>query len=110
MPVYTFYCEKCDVHQDEIRPVDRRNDPVCCQQCAGAMARDIGKEQGAVQTDWTDPLYSDGAGVHPDQVADARARNKNHEYLDDGRMVFRSKSHRDQCLRDIGMHDKDGFG
>jgi hypothetical protein len=73
------------------------------------MTRDVAAEYGGMQTEWTEPLYSDAAGVHPDQIAECKARFSHHEFTQDGRMIFRSKSHRDRCLRDIGMVDKDGF-
>ncbi len=110
MPIYSYQCEKCGAVEDSYRLVEFRNDPLPCVGCCGHMIRCLANEVGGVQTDWVDPLLSDAAGVHPDQVADARSRFKHHEYTDDGRMIFRSKKHRDRCLKDIGMHDKDGFG
>lgn len=110
MPVYTYRCCKCDRIQDSVRPMEARDDAGECEECGAETARDMAEELGGVQTDWPEPIYSDAAGVHPDQVPEARGRFKNHEYTPDGRMIFRSKRHRDQCLRDIGMFDKDGYG
>jgi len=89
--------------------MDERDAPGVCDKCEGNALRDIASELGGVQTDWAEPIYSEAAGVGPEQVAQARAVNKNHEYTDDGRMIFRSKGHRKQCLKDLGMVDRDGF-
>ena len=109
LPVYCYTCPKCQNVQEEFRSIDQRADPLACEECASAMERDISEELGGVQTDWAEPIYSEAAGVGPEQVAQARAVNKNHEYTDDGRMIFRSKGHRKQCLKDLGMVDRDGF-
>lgn len=110
MPVYCYKCPECGQIEEAVRTIEGRGDCPECPHCDGvATERAIGEEQGAVQTEWVEPIYSDAAGVHPDQVPEARNRFKNHEYADDGRMIFRSHAHRRQCLKDIGMFDKDAY-
>lgn len=109
MPIYCFTCEECDETHDLHRPMESRDEPADCPACGNPMARDRAAELGGVQTDWTHPILSEAAGVAPEQVAEARRVNKDHKYTDDGRMIFTSKKHRQKCLRDIGMVDRDGF-
>ena len=108
MPIYTYRCE-CGHVQDDFRTMASRDEPMPCECCGQPMERDTVPQSVSVQADWTDPIYSDAAGIAPEQVPEARARFKHHEYTDDGRMVFRSKKHRQKCLKDIGMVDRSGF-
>lgn len=111
MPVYCFSCPKCGHLEEVFRSIDSRNDPVSCPRCSDVrMARDHTAEApGRPQTEWTDPIYSEAAGVHPDQIAECRQRFPHHEFDAGGRMIFRSRSHQKRCLQDIGMIDRDGF-
>lgn len=108
MPVYAFKCE-CGCRDEVVRPSSSRNDPIDCHTCGKPMSRDIHAEHGTVQTEWAEPLYSEAAGIHPDQIAEARARFPHHEYASDGRMIFRSPQHQRRCLKDIGFIDRDAF-
>lgn len=108
MPIYAFKCE-CGSREEILRTMDGRNDPAPCPSCGQPMSRDILGEQGNVQGEWTEPLYSEAAGVHPDQIAECRARFPHHEFAPDGRMIFRSPQHQRRCLKDIGFRDKDAY-
>lgn len=112
MPMYAYTCNACGHQVDDFRTIDHRNFEHPCTACPeGVLKRDQARElQGTPQTDWTEPIYSEAAGVHPDQIAEARARFPHHEFTPDGRMIFRSRAHQKQCLRDIGMFDKDSYG
>lgn len=118
MPIYTYQCDHCGRQDDDYRPMEKRNEPMRCPQldgatgpCPGLMRRHHASElQGTPQTDWTEPVYSEAAGVHPDQVPEMRRRFPHHEFTKDGRMIFRSRAHQKRCLRDIGMIDKDSYG
>lgn len=63
-----------------------------------------------VHADWAEPILSDGLGVNPDQVPEAReyAARMGHctEYTDSGQVVLRSHEHRKQTLRELGFVDK----
>ena len=58
------------------------------------------------------PLYSDAAGVHPDQIPAARARAERNgvptDFTPDGRVVFRSRKHRKEFCEVFGLYDRSG--
>ena len=112
MPLYYYLCEKCGHAKQEVRPIDQRGTPSLCS-CGSVLIRDYAREAGATITDWTDPILSDGAGVHPDQVGEARAEAKKHgipvEYTSDGRAIFTSHTQRKKALKKLGLVDLDGF-
>lgn len=113
MPTYCFRCNKCDQTKEVFR---QRMDPPKGPTCPNghkAMVRDFKAERYGGMTDWTEPLESVGAGVMPDQVAEARqvARDKGIpiEYKSDGTALFRSKRSRDRALKKLGLVDKDAY-
>lgn len=59
------------------------------------------------------PLVSLGMGVHPDQIAEATARNKAHgvnvQYRRDGRAVIPDAGERKKLMKLDGVFDKDAF-
>jgi putative FmdB family regulatory protein len=113
MPIYVYECSRCHRTEERLRPIAHRNDPVHCDCKRGGSCdfrRAIRKEVvGSTDLPYSKPIYSDAAGVMPHQVESARKRNPEAEYLDDGRMVFRSHKQRERTLREIGMVDLDGY-
>lgn len=112
MPLYSYKCSHCDHSLEDFRPVDERGREDNCPECSlGVLKRDFqGELHSTPQTDWTDPILSEAAGIHPDQIAEVKARFPHHEFHPDGRMIFRSRAHQKRCLRDIGFVDKDSYG
>lgn len=60
------------------------------------------------------PLASEAAGVHPDQIAEAREFNRKSgvratEFTPDGRPVFTGPGHRREYLRAWKKYDRSGF-
>ena len=37
MPLYEYYCFDCELGKEELRSIDKRNDPLCCAGCAANM-------------------------------------------------------------------------
>lgn len=75
--------------------------------------RDIRAEHGGRKhTPGTWPMKSDAAGVHPDQIAEARAHSIEAgvptDFTPDGRAILTSRKHRKDYCRAIGMHDRNG--
>lgn len=110
MPLYCYQCEECRciteefVHLSEGAPM-----VVCCEKCGGDALRSLTAEHnGALSRRQKYPFLCWTAGIHPDQIPEARRMFPDHEYTPDGDMVFRSMQHRKKCLRDIGMVDLDG--
>ena len=76
--------------------------------------RDFATEHGEINANcgnW--PRKSDAAGVHPDQIGDARSEAKRFGVptnfdTQTGQAIFTSRSHRAQYLKAKGYHDKDG--
>lgn len=58
------------------------------------------------------PMKSDAAGVHPDQIAEARSHSIKAgvptDFTPDGRAIFTGKKHRKDYCRAIGLHDRNG--
>ncbi len=56
------------------------------------------------------PLLSDGAGVHPKQIADGVKEAEQHgthiSYTSDGRAIFESHQHRKEYMRAMCLTDK----
>jgi len=74
---------------------------------AEVMSRDSDRGQGIGH--W--PIVSEAAGVHPSQIREARKAAPSAEFTKDGAAIFRSRAHRNQCLREFGMFDRDaGYG
>lgn len=116
--IYCFKCDqdKCSHRFEEMLPVADRARPlgIKCPVCfEGSIVRDMAAETGASLTDWTVPLESNGAGVMPDQVAEARQFAKRNgipiEYKGDGTALFRSKRSRDKALRQLGLVDRSSW-
>lgn len=56
------------------------------------------------------PMESVAAGVNPQQVPEAEKKAPHHHYNPkNGNMIFHSKKHRRECLRDIGFTDLNSF-
>jgi hypothetical protein len=101
-------CPKCGLRDEIVAPITKAPQTSKCA-CGSDAQRDRQAELGGVQTDWAEPILSDAAGVMPSQVAEARARFPHHEYLNDGRIVFRSRRQRASILRELGYHDNNDF-
>ena len=76
--------------------------------------RDYAAERGAMiperQNTW--PMYSDAAGVHPDQIPQAmqvaRERGVATDFTADGRAIFTSAKHRKDYCELYGLYDRNG--
>ena len=75
--------------------------------------RDYGAEHPKQYTGDLWPVYSEAAGVHPDQVQTAQREwakaGVPTEFTSDGRAVFRNKDHRGKFLKKAGLVDKKGY-
>jgi len=60
---------------------------------------------GRWQAGYSTPILSDGLGVMPGQVGDARKLHPDREYTPDGRLVIRSHADRNRYLKEDGFHD-----
>jgi len=111
---YCYRCTNpdCDCDFSLVRPSAERNAPVACPEGACAAKRNIVAERTSLSTSKGWPLISEAAGVHPLDVADARAQAKRDgvptEFTPDGRVVFRNRRHRKQYLKTVGLVDKQG--
>lgn len=109
MPRYEYVCPVCGHREDQVRQMFERDHAEGCpvSGCQGHLERDVVAGMRAhADMGYQVPLLSDAAGVHPDQIADAKRAFPHHEFAPDGRMIFRSHSQRERVLRDLGMHDR----
>jgi hypothetical protein len=108
MATFCYYCEKCHKGFEVGARVGQAPEVSTCDKCGQACDRDYPAEFGgrppSSGAKW--PIYSEAAGIHPDQVTEAVKMYPHHEYDKEGRMVFRSRAHRRRCLKDIGMVDE----
>ena len=109
MPLYTYYCKRCDHEVSIHKPVARRKEWEYCPACGDVIRRDpvadARARTGGISKDWK--LHSDAAAVHPSQIEEMRREHPDHHFDSDGRMVFRSLRHQRRCLKDIGMVNYD---
>lgn len=109
MPIY------CYTHKgrtlEEMFPIGKA--PPAIEREGEVYERNIQAEHGPQIVGDLWPLYSEAAGVHPDQVQEAQAnwakKGVPTDFTPDGRAVFRSKSHRRDFLKAAGMHDRKGY-
>lgn len=115
MPTYCYRTKDGRLHElvMSIGEMERRQKPGgVIQLDDGRMAHRDYKAEFASTPEpsscW--PMASDAAGIHPSQIPEYKAEMKKHgvsaEFKSDGRMVFRDRAHRRQCLRALGMHDR----
>jgi hypothetical protein len=111
MPVYCLKCSMCSATRTVLRPIARRNETIPCGICgSGELRRDMANE-GVNSTDveYARPVYSDAAGVAPDQVPEHRRRFPDIPITDDGRVIFTSHNQRKRALKQLGFVDRDSY-
>ena len=113
MPTYTYVCSECGLREDYSRLIAERDREEHCPRegfCTGRMKRDaVGSMRPHTDTGYQKPILSDALAVHASQIDEAKRRFPHHEFAPDGRMVLRSHRERQRVLKDLGMHDRDGF-
>lgn len=110
MPVYAFKCPSCGKRDELVRSIASRHELAPCPVCTAPMERDILAEHvHSTEQEYNRPLYSEAAGIHPSQIAEAKRINPDHEFTPDGRMVFRSHAQRKRQLKEIGLTDFDAY-
>ena len=115
MPSYQYKCAKCGKTSVRHREVAARRRTFPCS-CGGIMHYDFVGTHAAdgfvVQGTWAKPIVSEAAGVHPEQINEAKAYDRSHglsvEYTPDGRPVFTNRSERRRYLAAHHMHDLQG--
>lgn len=117
MPTYVYRRvdndERVTLHMTitELMKRQRRDGSITLDDGIEAI-RDFTALRIGAQTEWTEPLLSDAAAVHPEQIPEARAdsvrRGVPTDFAPDGRAIFTSRSHRKRYCRAIGLHDNDG--
>jgi len=120
VPEYNYKCSECGRLASELRRVKDRNKKVPCvlptpgdpgHHCEGVMERSPWSERkNSPNQDYRKPVLSDAMAVHPAQVAEHRKEHPNIPILDDGRVVCRSHADRKRIMKELGFHDKDGYG
>jgi hypothetical protein len=103
MPIYHYLCDKCGQPQEALS-MSVKEGPPTLECCGQEMGRDYstGKTH---QAGYSKPILSDGLGVMPNQIAEARKLHPDREYTDDGRLVMRSHADRNRYLKEDGFHD-----
>jgi len=111
MPNYSYQCE--NGHEwDSVKPMAMR-DRAFCPQCGMPGARNWRREllnRRIYKGVW--PVLSDAAGVHPDQIPEAKARAAARgvkiDFTSDGRAIFESPRQRREYCRLRGLRDMNG--
>ena len=65
--------------------------------------------QPHTETGFSREQYSDALGVHPEQIAEAKAKFPDHRFHPDGRMIFSSASEKKRVMKDLGFHDLNSY-
>lgn len=62
---------------------------------------------------WSKPMLSDAMAVHPEQIEEARERDKKHgvptDYTADGRPILHSEDHKRRLMKSLGYHDRNSY-
>lgn len=114
---YEYECDDCGNVTSKMATPGRVPANVRCV-CGAKMGRNFGFQSARPST-WADPIYSDSAGCHPDQIADMEARNRrngdNVTYVRPeqdpdraGMAIFESRAQRRKFLKNNGLVDKQG--
>lgn len=74
-----------------------------CPHCSTLSPRDISEEARTGNFGESEEQYSEAAGVHPSQIAEARAKFPSHRFLPDGRMIFKGQREKERVLKDLGF-------
>ena len=109
--IYCYRCPSCGRTFERKLRLAECDTPQKCE-CGAVAKRDLLAEHGgqrAGQSGW--PMVSEAAGVHPDQIGEAREliRRKagvDCQFTQDGNPIFTSMDHRRKCLRAMGYQDK----
>jgi putative FmdB family regulatory protein len=121
VPRYEYVCDVCGFREDQVRPISARDQADPCPACPrrqrkrcpgetvpdGFLRRDVvAGMKPHTDTGYQVPILSNSAGINPDQIPQMKRQFPHHEFHPDGRMIFTSHGHRERCLKDIGMYDK----
>lgn len=110
MPTYCYTSDDGTQHIERIYPMGKA--PRILDIDGLTFKRDFRGELSprACTGNW--PMYSDAAGVHPDQIKEAYEKSVKDgvptQFTPDGRAIFTSRKHRKDYCRTIGMHDRNG--
>jgi hypothetical protein len=103
VPEYNYKCGKCGEPKKALTMSIKEDVPQleCCGQI---MDRDY-SSAAKFSAGYSKPILSDGLGVMPNQLAEARKLHPDREYTPDGRLVMRSHADRNRYLKEDGFHD-----
>lgn len=105
MPIYNYRCSVCGAVHTEVTTSIHQDVPQV-DHCGVPMGRDYSlNSRHSFSAGYSKPILSDGLGVMPKQLDQARALHPDREYMPDGRLVMRSHRDRERYLREDGYHD-----
>ena len=110
MPSYCFRREDGRVVERFLFNLEGTPVTITCEdgQVASRDYAAEGRHDDSTRMGW--PMFSDAAGVHPNQVAEAKRQSGGLlEFDPDGRARFNSPQHRKASLKHIGMVDLEGY-
>ena len=118
MPTYCFLNKETGDRTEfvwSIREMERKcNNLTYVDESDVVWTRDFSSEQGGVAPNCANwPMKSDAAGVHPDQIRDARKESTRFGVPTDfdkktGQAIFNNRSHRARYLKAKGYFDRNG--
>tara|TARA_R100000458_G_scaffold41260_1_gene38898 strand:- start:1071 stop:1445 length:375 start_codon:yes stop_codon:yes gene_type:complete len=119
MPTYCFFNRKTGERQERFWTISEMesntgDDFRYIDPDGVAWDRDFAAEQGGFDSNCSNwPMKSDAAGVHPDQIGEARKEAKRFGVPTNfdgktGQAIFTSRSHRAEYLKAKGYHDRNG--
>lgn len=100
MPIYVCRCDSCGKTTEQFARVKQR-DAIRCD-CGSRVTRVPTASKG--HADYTEPERCSAAGIHPDQIDEARTKWPSCEFdPQTGEALFRSRAHRKKCLKERRM-------
>lgn len=113
MATYCFKCKSCGARFEKELDLKTLKWGVKCK-CGYVASRDYRSEHSSAKSGnpgW--PMLSDGCGVAPSQIGEAketlRRKGVRCDFAPDGRARLESHAHRKQVLKAMGLGDKVGY-
>lgn len=103
MPIYCYKCPDCDVREEVVRPMNRRNDGLQCPDCDILMTRDFASEQGSKKFAVGHRYFSSSMGVHPDQIQEEKKLHPDWNFDAQGRLEVNGYQDQKRKAKALGM-------
>lgn len=106
MPRYGYYCSKCGIEKDVVKPMEDFDSLELCTNCHIEMERNFNNRgiHCGNHSYGNTPVISESLGIHPEQAAEHRKKHPNVEVMPMGQLKFSDYQAHDKYLKNIGWN------